>query len=257
MDHFNKANQIRSKYSTALDKRGLDSDRSAHIFEYGVIASKLILLITLLVVSFVNADVEFISEYPKEFLGEAIVVGGTTAIATAVIGLGRFASKATILNAMFIAFLVFFIFHILMEFSGMNYEESEHESNLSDEDKAKQKEKVKNVQITSYVTGIVLSLIALTMVPLALRVWDFENFGVNQYATSKYLIEMVSFGFLSGIPIYMISKNRGASDKAAWKHSGSIMGSFGLLYLGLQAGGFYSGIFGEMPSEPQMYRFAQ
>ncbi len=246
----NTVGQLKNKYN-ALDKH-----KSAHIFEYGVIASKVILLITLLVVSFVNADTMFISEHPKDFLAEAITVGGTTALATGIIGAGRFASKEVVLNAIFIAFLIFFIFHILMEFSGMNAIPKEENTNMTDEEKAKQAKIAKNVKITSYVTGTVVSMIALMMIPLAIRVWDFKNFGVNKYATTKYLIEMASFGFLSGLPVYLIDKDRGSSTKEAWKHSIFIMGGFGVLYTGLQAGGFFSNIFGEMPGESKMYRFS-
>ena len=116
-------------------------ENAEHNFEYGVLASKFILLITLLVVSFINANGVLIGEHPREFLTEAVTVGSTTALATAVIGISRFADTATILNAMFIAFLVFFIFHVLMEFSGMNLEESRVEPkepdgpNLTEEDK--------------------------------------------------------------------------------------------------------------------------
>lgn len=248
-----KVSNAKEKYNALFDE-----EKSIHRFEYGVLASKFILLITLLVVSFVNANGIFIGEHPREFLTEAVTVGGTTALATAVIGISRFADTATILNAMFIAFLVFFIFHVLMEFSGMNLEESRVEPkepdnpNLTEEDKAKLKEKQEkekhNLYWASTVAYGAIALITVIIFPLAIRVWDFKNFTKNKSIAGKYLFEMASFGLLSGAPIYMIDKNRNATNEAALMHSGKVMGIFSILYLGLQSGGFFSNIFGEMPS---------
>lgn len=228
--YINMSPEEREKY-----KQDRPQKMAKLIFERGVLASKIILLIILLTVAFVNADVSFIAEHPKTFLGEAIAVGALSATATAIIGGTRFADAKTILNAMFVSFLVFFILYVLMEFSGMNAENTNPDV-------------AQNVKITTIFTASVIGLIALTMLPLAWRVWDFKNIRKNKIVTSKYLLEFVSFGLCGGIPMYIIANNRDSTSSG--KKLLIATGSFSGLYLLLQSGGFFSNIFGEMPEEP-------
>ena len=115
-------------------------------FEVGVLMSKFGMLFGLLIVSFINADVMFINNEPRKFLAECSLVGGTAIASSILLGSMRNSSIKTILNGAFIAFLVFFIFHLLMEMSGMNNYETQ-EVNTGDE---KQQEWLKSHVFSNY-----------------------------------------------------------------------------------------------------------
>lgn len=229
----------------------LRKQKMSHRFEHGVLISKFIVLVVLLVVSFVNANVEFIAKEPQKFLGEAMLVGTTTAVATAVIGLTRLASWSTILNAMLLAFMVFFIFHILMEFSGMNGLMVVDETTLTEEQRAERALIESNIKITAQVVGSVFALIGTGMLYMVYQVRDFKNF---RTAKLSYLWEALIFAALSAMPSYLIDTNRGYKSDEAGLNLSKMVAMYGSGYLMLQAGGFFSNIFGEMPAQQPTWR---
>jgi len=220
-------------------------EKISHHFEYGVLGSKFIILITLLVVSFVNSNVEFIAKEPQKFLGEAIMIGGTSAIATVVIGVTRMANRDTILNAMLLAFMIFFIFHILMEFSGMNGLIVIDNTTLTDEQRVERATIESNIDITSKVVGSVFAIVGITMLYMTSQVWDFKNWKSSKH---KYMLEVLTFGLLSAVPAYIIDINRGNSEHIATITLVKMLGLYSGGYFMLQAGGFFSSIFGSMPA---------
>lgn len=228
------------------EAKQLRKQKMSHRFEHGVLISKFIVLIVLLVVSFVNANVEFIAKEPQKFLGEAMLVGTTTAAATAFIGATRVANWSTILNAMLLAFLIFFIFHILMEFSGMNGLMVVDDTTLTNEQRAERALIESNIKMTAQVVGSVFVLIGTGMMYMAYHVWDFKNF---RAAKLSYLWEALIFAAFSAMPSYVIDTNRGYKSAEAGMNLAKMMGMYGSGYLMLQAGGFFSNIFGEMPAE--------
>lgn len=54
-------------------------------FEFGVVLSRLGLLTTLSVMSYVNADVSFICDKPREFVSESLLVEGTSFLAASML----------------------------------------------------------------------------------------------------------------------------------------------------------------------------
>lgn len=220
-------------------------NKISHHFEYGVLVSKFIVIVTLLVVSFINTNIDFIAKEPQKFLGESIMVGATSAIAVAVIGINRSTSRDTIFNAMLLAFLVFFIFHILMEFSGMNGLMQIDTSTLSDQQKAERYKIEDNINITTKTVGSVFAIVGVAMLYMASQVWDLKNFKSSKY---KYLLELVSFGLLSAAPAYFIDINRGNKSSDAKSSFFKMLILYSGGYMALQTGGFFSEIFGEMPN---------
>jgi hypothetical protein len=186
------------------------------VFNGGVIAGQLIVMILLVIFAFMKQDTSFICRKPREFLGEAIVVGVGLAISVFFIGFRRGNSIARIGSASFIGFLVFFIFHFLMEFSGENKKKS-------------------NFSQKAIFWPLIITSIILTFIAFLISKFDM--------CASEAILEAAIFGLFNTIPIVWIEYNRG--DKA-----GEITLSFfknfflfGSACFVLQAGGFWSNVF--------------
>jgi succinate-acetate transporter protein len=176
------------RVDTTIKKTFGEAKTAEQVFEYGVLFSKFALLFSLLVFSFISADISFISQNPRTFLAEAIAVGGLTAVSTAIIAKNRGATGGAMFNACFVAFLVFFIFHILMEMSGVNSDTSANPTS----DDIRTQEKLHH-PFFKY-TAFSFVIITMTIMPiLAFRVLDIKNFKCNKL---NYFTEFISFGGL-------------------------------------------------------------
>jgi hypothetical protein len=239
IDRYNqKFDQLYSKHISKKNPEDV-VNHSRKIFNRSIILAQFIVLITLLVVAIINSNVEFISENPGEFIKEATMVGGVTACTAAFIGMSRMASKNDILKSALLVFFIFFVIHVLMEFSGMYGLMRKSKYDISFKETAEREERLKNIQITTAVTGTIVGLIAIAITPIILRVWHFKG------KPSKYLFECIVFAVLNAIPAYAIDKNRGADNNSAIVRSVFMGTGFGALYLGLQAGGLINNVFSE------------
>jgi hypothetical protein len=214
------------------------------LFDQALLISKFILLITLLIFAFTNKNVEFISTNPRAFLDSGALVGGTAALASAIIAGSRFASVSTILNAALVTFLLFFVIHLLMELSGLYGQMPVNESTLTDAQKAQRAETAKNIQITTGITGSIVAIVALAMIPICWRVGGFKNLKANRW---QYLLELFAFSVLTAIPTMNIHTKHGGTIRSATVRTLLMAGGFGGLYIGLQAGGFFNEMFGNIP----------
>lgn len=242
IDRYNqKFDQLYSKH---ISKKNPEDavNHSQKTFNRAIILAQFIVLITLIVVAIINSNIEFISAKPGEFISEATMVGGVTACTVAIIGMNRMASQNDILKSALVVFFIFFVIHVLMEFSGMYGLMCKSDYEIPLGQKADREDKLKNIQITTAVTGTIIGLIAIAITPIILRVWHFKG------KTSKYMLECITFAVLNAIPAYAIDKHRGADNNSAIARSVFMGTGFGALYLGLQAGGLINNVFSE-PSD--------
>jgi len=204
------------------------------LFETSILGAKMTLALLLFILSFINAYTPFITQSPRKFLGEMVLVGAMSALSFGFVGGVRGVPGLRLVSFMFMAFLVFSLFHVVMEFSGGN----QVSVNAANADGKIQKEKK---VLTSQASLTVLAIIALVILGLALSVRDFA------YVTgSQLLFEGTVFAFLNAIPTIMISVDRG--ERKPVKIIIDFMKMFGLFFVGhfvLQSGGFYTTVFSD------------
>lgn len=204
------------------------------LFETSILGAKMTVALLLFILSFINAYTPFISQSPRKFLGEMVLVGVMAALSFGFVGGIRNVPGLRLASLMFMSFLVFSLFHVVMEFSGAN------QASVDVTKAGKNIQKEKRV-LTSRPSLIVLGIIALVILGLALSVRDFE------YVTSSQLLfEGTVFAFLNAIPTIMVSVDRG--DRKPVNVIVGFLKMFALFFTGhivLQSGGFYTSIFEE------------
>lgn len=235
-NHINKVNKI---VGSSVQQH--DQDLYSQLFEYGVVGMKFAMLASLMGLSLKNTDVTFISKEPRKFLYESILVGACTAIPTAFIAHNRGVKKSEIFHACFLAFLVFFIFHILMEMSSMNNSEA-GKSESDDLDNLNYYVFNKWVYIIVLIVLIFMSGLAAMVVGTHWKTFT-EDFKINK---GIYGLEMLFFGFMSTVPFFFIAKNRNTDYHHVKKESWITFAMYSVLYVGLQCGGFFTNIFGNI-----------
>jgi hypothetical protein len=203
------------------------------LFEAGIIGSKAIIFLLLIILSFVNAYTKFISEKPRYFLGETVLVGSLAAISILFVSLVRGVPGVQTANLTLIAGMVFMLFHLFMELSGFNQV-------AVDPSKASKKAKKQQAVFKSKPTLIILGIVGLIMLALSAVVRD------TSVPIGQLVLEGLVFSFLNAVPVIMISRDRGEKKNVKiLKDFAIMMGMFFGLHLVLQFGGFYSGIFNE------------
>lgn len=212
-----------------------------HMFHIGIFGSKIALIILLLILSFVNADVSFIKEKPRAFLGESIVVGLSAAVPFAFIALNRGKEIGDAMSLAITAFLIFFLFHIVMEFSGAN-KMSTGNGTLTSSQQAQEKvmSAVAHFKATKIIIGIVLGVMLL----LALTVMDVGP------GMSTVIKEAFVMALCGALPVVMIAKDR--DEKDSRKVLLDFLMYFAAFFVGhmiLQLGGFYTHLFLSKPDE--------
>ena len=208
---------------------------SRQVFETGVFGSKIVLIILLLILSFVNADVSFVKTKPRMFLFESVVVGLSAGVPFTYIALNRGKELGDAISLGVTAFLIFFLFHVVMEFSGQNHAMIDN-STLTTAEQNQQAvvEKVTKLKATKWIIGAII----VCMVLLALAVHDVD-IGVG--TMMKEALLMATCGAL---PTIMIARDR--DEKDGKKIALDFFTYFGMFFAGhiaLQMGGFYTHLF--------------
>jgi len=217
---------------------------SRQAFETGVFGSKITLIILLLVLSFVNADVSFVKEKPRMFLFESVVVGLSAGVPFTYIAMNRGKELGDAVSLGVTAFLVFFLFHVVMEFSGQNQAMID-KSQLTTAQQKQQAvvEKVTKLKATKWIIGAIVVL----MILLALFVHDVD---VGVGTMMKEALLMATCGAL---PTIMIARDR--DEKDGKKIAIEFFTYFGMFFAGhvaLQLGGFYTHLFLPKPDESKV-----
>lgn len=246
-------------------------DMVSNLFEKFVIIGKVSLIGGLSYLSFAQNNTEFISANPKEFLGECCMVGITAAVPTM---LCLYTHKSSddpfnynkLINSILISFLVFFIFHLLMEFSGAN----NIDTAAINQQKAVNLGEVGNFLSNSAVLGAFTCLSIL----FAICCKNNGTFQRNPYTSKKYqktspgifwrtLFEATVFAGVNFAAYYKILFDRGtlannaikSNDKIAKsdllstdqivKKSSIIAAMYFSGYFILQRGGFFDNMFND------------
>ena len=214
---------------------------SRQVFETSVFGSKIILIILLLILSFINADVSFVKEKPRMFLFESVVVGLSAGIPFTYIALNREKELGDSISLGVTAFLIFFLFHVVMEFSGQNHAMIDKET-LNESEKKQQAivEKVTKLKATKWIIFAILIL----MVLLALTVHDVS------VGIATMFKEALLMAVCGALPTIMIARDR--DEKDGKKIAIDFFTYFGMFFAGhvaLQMGGFYTHLFLPKPDE--------
>lgn len=209
-------------------------------FEHGVLGVKMLAVGGLAVLALKQGDTSYISKNPKNFLYECMAVGASAAIPTALIAFNRVdktnkSYKSKILNSTIIVFMLFFIFHLLMEMSGVNNYETA-ETCPGDE---KQQTYLKQNIMTSWFEAAIVCM-GTSLLYLAFKVHETDRFTKHKMSS---IIEFAVFAIANAAPCYLILKDRGHKEGTLLKSA--VVGlAYGAGYVGLQAGGFFDHLFG-------------
>jgi hypothetical protein len=214
---------------------------SRHVFEIGVFGSKITLIFLLLILSFINADISFIKDKPRMFLFESVVVGLSAAVPFTYIAMNRGKELGDAISLGVTAFLIFFLFHIVMEFSGQN-QAMVDKAQLTESEKKQQAvvETVTKLKATKWI----IFAIVLIMIILALAVHDFGP-GAGIITREAFLMAICG-----ALPTIMIARDR--DEKDVKKILIDFATYFGVVFVGhyaLQLGGFYTHLFLKKPDE--------
>jgi Ca2+/Na+ antiporter len=214
---------------------------SRQAFETGVFGSKIVLIILLMILSFVNADVSFIKDKPRMFLFESVVVGLSAGVPFTYIALNRGKELGDAVSLGVTAFLIFFLFHVVMEFSGENHAMTDKATLTTSEQKQQDiVEKVTKLKATKWIIGAIV----VFMVILALTVHDV-SIGVATMMKEAFVMAICG-----ALPTIMIARDR--DEKDGKKIAADFFTYFGAFFAGhvaLQMGGFYTHLFLPKPDE--------
>lgn len=199
-------------------------EKSKRVFVAGILGSKITVIILLLIFSFVNAEVSFVKEKPRMFVFESTVVGLSAGVPFTYIALNRGVDLGRAVLLGVAAFLIFFLFHVGMEFSGENHA-------MIDESKQGVTEKVFRFRGTKWIIGAIV----VYMILLALVVRDV-SIGVN-----TMLKEALLMATCGALPTIMIARNRDEKDgKKIAVDFFTYFGAFFAGHVALQMGGVYT-----------------
>jgi hypothetical protein len=215
---------------------------SRQAFETGVFGSKIALIILLMFLSFVNADVSFIKDKPRMFLFESVVVGLSAGVPFTYIALNRGKELGDAVSLGVTAFLVFFLFHVVMEFSGQN--QAMIDKNQLTKTEQKQQAvvaKVAKLKATKWIIGAIIAF----MVILALTVHDV-SIGVSTMMKEAFVMAICG-----ALPTIMIARDRDEKDgKKIAVDFFTYFGAFFAGHIALQMGGFYTHLF--LPKQDEL-----
>jgi hypothetical protein len=208
-------------------------------FEGTILGSKILIMALLFILSLVNAYTKFISSQPRKFLVEAALVGLASALSFGFIGALRGVDIGQTINVSVLAFLVFFVFHILMEMAGFN-------QGVIDPSKlgGKMQKQQKVLTSTPVKTTVIIVLGILLVMALVTRDLTVAGDSLYPLSTVQLGLEAVVFGVLNALPTVMIMLDRGEKNgKKIAKDTGLMGGAFFAGHILLQLGGFYSSAF--------------
>ena len=199
-------------------------EKSKRVFVAGILGSKITVIILLFIFSFVNAEVSFVKEKPRMFVFESAVVGLSAGVPFTYIALNRGVDLGRAVLLGIAAFLIFFLFHVGMEFSGENHA-------MIDESKQGVTEKVFRFRGTKWIIGAIV----VYMILLALVVRDV-SIGVG-----TMLKEALLMATCGALPTIMIARNRDEKDgKKIAVDFFTYFGAFFSGHVALQMGGVYT-----------------
>ena len=208
-------------------------DRSRE-FKNIVVFSKLLFLVLLSILAWINHENEYINKHPVFFVQDCLMLGLSTAIATAFLDMTRIGSvnHRHVLDM----FFLFFTYHVLRELSGYFKFTSFKESNFSE---IEQKEQFP----LYYVVICVFGLLSICGVILAFKVHQHPiRSNSIIFPWSTFILETVIFALILAPPEILISYRHETSHSYLNTIYNSIITTsiFVIFHFVFQLGGFYS-----------------
>jgi len=209
-------------------------------FERGILVSKFLFIILLIILAFINIDVSYIFKNPRNFLTESMMSGLFAIIPVIFIATNRGLKLGNMINAILITFLFFFLFNVLMEFGGLNsYFNTTNEEKESD---ANKKKVIKAVESQVWLWVIAL-LVCLVLAYLAYLEYDFKIFkNSDKFNWFLFVVEMAVFSYFNTLPQVLITRNRHSNMPFSFFTTYAM---FMIVYIVLQSGGFFTNLFSE------------
>ena len=247
-------------------KEALHSPKEAfEIFEKNLVFLKSFGVAVLIILAIVNylsyKNVGLISEKPGLFAAESAVFGLSGVIPFLMLCFlrndGRFDTKqvATFSVALFV---VFFILNYILEMGGL-YAATFYEQTKEQEESVKKAKEIEDANMSysdkfktslSKTSNVVMILVfgsaLICMLVAAFFVRDLKPAyvrlpGVNPYIV--FVVEMLLFGLISAVPIYLMAANRKALSAHTTVEFLMITLKFCAMHCVLQASGFYTYLF--------------
>ena len=202
--------------------------RYKKLFEKGIISAKILFVLILVVLSYVNSQSTFISNDPKLFLTNAIIIGISCTLSFFVIGFNRHAKCMS--NILIFTFLFFFFFQVCREMSGYYAFMGEEEAT------DKEKDELKRGLVPA---GIILSLGSIALVVLAyiIRVKPPSN------TKFSFIIELILFSVILSSAEIFIGTTHGNTKEESIKTGVSSFILYIIIGIVFQYGGFYENMF--------------
>jgi hypothetical protein len=197
-----------------------------------VLGGKLCLVITLLIMSFVNGHKDYIEQHPRKFILDSVLTGFMSGIASVFLCYTR-GRPDLVFNSFLLTFLFFFFYSVCREMSG--YFAFMGNGKLTQgEDKQKN---ILKVPMTILI-GIVI-LVAISLVVINREQPEYSTGILSNYRT-PFFIELVVFSIIASSGDVTVAINHGENPRKAFIEGASL---FGLTHIILQYGGFYNQIF--------------
>jgi len=198
-----------------------------------VLSLKIVFAIALAGLAIADKNTRFLTENPGKVIGEALVVGAGSALAFYLIGKNRGATGLG--KICFLAFIIFFAVHFLLELSGFNEVEETTGSKKLSETTGKAAKSIIGKMLVFFVMMILLMF--------TLCGWDTPFEGASDNWRFKGLTGFMGeggiFALCSALPFIMIVKDRGGHNAEALKEFIKYFALFFAGHFGLQYAGLY------------------
>lgn len=201
-------------------------------FEKLVIGGKFGLVISLLIMSFINGHKQYIQNHPRKFMLDAFITGLASGLGSILLCFTR-GRPDLLLNSFLFTFLFFFFYSVCRELSGyfafMGADEI-----TTEEDKQKKLIKKPLTVIVGVLVAVAFLLAIINHVPP-----EYSQ-GILSNSSLPILIELVCFTLIASMGEIIVATNHGENPTKAFLTSAAM---FSFSHLVLQYGGFYNFVF--------------
>ena len=199
------------------------------LFENGVITSKVVFVLVLLIMAFVNAKSDYVDKNTKLFMANNMVVSGTAALSVLYIALNR--GSGDVFNKVFIIFLFIFFFQVCRELSGYY--------GFIGEEEQTEKEKAQ-MSRPAMITGGVIGVVGVVFF-IGLSLWIWQK---PPMSTSSFVLETFIVSCILALGETFVTYTHGKKNTVHLiKTTGISFISCVILHVVLQYGGFYEHVF--------------
>ena len=203
-------------------------------FKNVVVFSKLLFVFLLSILALINHDNEYIKKNPRYFVEDSLMLGTSSALATAFLDFVRIGSvnHRHVLDM----FFLFFTYHVLRELSGYFKFVSFEESEMTEVEKKEKMPLFYTVLCVFGVLAIIGSILAFKVMKHPSRANSID------LSWSSFVMETIIFAIITSVPEIFIGYRH--ESVHTWKtllyNSILTFGIFTVFHFMFQIGGFYS-----------------